>query len=414
LKIVYPEIYLSLTEYKKRQEVLKEELQRLGYKAFFLLNNRYVTYFTGLDCTPTERPIGLLIPVEGDPAMVTTTLEEANVRRSLHGLNNLYVYLDYPGDPPCYQTIVSLFKDSGLENCKIGCDGLTPNYVHEGARPYLEKAMPDVELIRMDRFVIEMMEIKSEAEKRLVREAARWGCNTHRILQDLIEPGRTPYEVGVEATLEGSKVMLRFLGKKYKPYESVGTPVSRGPTWASFDAGPGTAYPHRGCPPELSKYHRKIKKGDIILTAAEADIGGYYCELERTMFVGEPSEKQKKYFKIIIEAQNAALEEFRPGKRAMDVDKAARSVFKKYGVLEYVITHSGHGRGYRPHEPPFCDIGDNTVLKPGMQFSCEPGLFVPGVGGFTPSDDVFVTESEPELNSYYPRDLESLIINYRK
>jgi len=380
----------------------------------FMMNNRFVTYFAGVDCAPTERPIGLLVPLEGDLAIVAPRLEEAHIRDSLPWLNDIYTYLDYPGEPHCYETIVRLLKERELSASRIARDGLMANYVYEGGGSYLEKNLPQAELIDMTQYIVGMMEIKSEAERQLVREAAKWGYNTHCILQDSIQPGRTPYAVSVEATLEGSRAMLKFFGKRYQPYRTVGTPTSRGPTWADFNAGPGTAFPHGGRTGEYSKYHRRIKVGDNIVTAAEADIGGYYCELERTMFVGEPTEKQAKYFGIMLEAQDAALEQFKPGKRTRDVDIAARAVFRKYGVLDYALHHSGHGRGYRPHEPPFCDIGDPTVLKLGMQFSCEPGIYILEIGGFRHSDDVFVTENEPELNSYYPRDLESLTINYKK
>jgi Xaa-Pro aminopeptidase len=414
LKVISPKIYLPLSEYKNRQEKIKEKLKERDLNALLLLNNRFVTYFTGLDCIPTERPIGIILPLEGELSFVTTKLEELHINESLPWVNNLYVYLDYPGDPHCYQTIVKMIKDYGLEKKKIGCDGLTPAFLYSGAKTYLENSLPAARFVNMTIPIVKMMDIKTEAEKEMVRESARWGCNTHRILQNLIEPGKTPYEISVEASLKGTKIMLQFYGKGYDPYVSVGTPVGRGPTWASFNAGPATAFPHGGKAREYSKYHRKIEKGDNIVTAAEADIGGYYCELERTMFVGEPSEKQKKYFNIMLKAQNAALEMFKPGKMTRDVDIAARRVFKENKVWEYVLHHSGHGRGYRPHEPPFCDIGDKTVLRPGMQFSCEPGIYIPEIGGFRHSDDVFVTKDEPEINSYYPRDLESMIIRYKK
>ena len=417
MRIVHPELCITESEYKSRQDTLKGKLRSLGLDSMLLLNNRYVTYLTGLDCSPTERPIGLLLPVDGEPAIVTAKLEEAHIRHRLPWVSNVHLYLDYPGDPYCFQTVVRLLEEHGLRSGRIGCDELRTNFVSANLSHYLEKALPEASFVRSESILVEMMEIKSEAEKRLVREAARWGANTHRILQQLIEPGRAPYDVGAEATLEGSLVMLRFFGEDYEPYRTVGSPTVGGPcgpTYADFEAGPGTAFPHGSQNVESSRYHRKIREGDNIVTAAEANVGGYYCELERTMFVGKPSEKQAKYFQIMLEAQTAALEQFRPGRKTRDVDLAARAVFQKHGVMDYVLHHSGHGRGYRVHEPPFCDIGDHTILRPGMQFSCEPGIYVPNVGGFRHSDDVFVTQDEPEINSYYPRDLESLIIDIKR
>ncbi|MCL6597080.1 MAG: M24 family metallopeptidase, partial [Firmicutes bacterium] len=84
-------------------------------------------------------------------------------------------------------------------------------------------------------------------------------------------------------------------------------------------------------------------------------------------------------------------------------------VFREAGVSEYVRHHSGHAIGMEGHESPFFDLGDDTVLRPGMVFSVEPGLYVPGLGGFRHSDTVVVTEDGHERLTLYPRDLDSLV-----
>ena len=85
-------------------------------------------------------------------------------------------------------------------------------------------------------------------------------------------------------------------------------------------------------------------------------------------------------------------------------------MFLKAGCEKYVLHHTGHGLGLEGHEPPWLDIGDQTVLKPGMVFSCEPGIYIPGFAGFRHSDTVLITEDGAEIITYYPRDIESLTI----
>lgn len=128
------------------------------------------------------------------------------------------------------------------------------------------------------------------------------------------------------------------------------------------------------------------------------------------MIVGEPSEKQKKYFEIMVNSQDAALETFKPGIKCSEVDKAANRVLKEAGCSEYMRHHTGHGLGMEGHEPPFLDLGSDVTMRPGMVFSCEPGIYIPGFAGFRHSDTVLITEDGSEQITYYPRDLESMTI----
>ncbi|NHJ41281.1 MAG: M24 family metallopeptidase [Asgard group archaeon] len=128
------------------------------------------------------------------------------------------------------------------------------------------------------------------------------------------------------------------------------------------------------------------------------------------MSMGEPTSKQEKYFNIMLKAQTAALDAFGPNVKNADVDQAARKVFKDEGVWEYVQHHTGHAIGLEGHERPFLDIGSKIIMKPGMVFTVEPGIYLHGFAGFRHSDTVVITEDGSEMITYYPRDLESLII----
>ncbi|MDR7543506.1 MAG: M24 family metallopeptidase, partial [Armatimonadota bacterium] len=109
-------------------------------------------------------------------------------------------------------------------------------------------------------------------------------------------------------------------------------------------------------------------------------------------------------------AQETAFEAIRPGRPCADVDRAVRAYFEKHDLMGCWRHHVGHALGIGIHEAPFLDIGDATEIKAGMVFSVEPGIYVNGFAGFRHSDTILVTERGIEMLTYYPRDLESLVI----
>ncbi|WP_243668547.1 M24 family metallopeptidase [Vulcanisaeta sp. JCM 16161] len=155
---------------------------------------------------------------------------------------------------------------------------------------------------------------------------------------------------------------------------------------------------------------RPIKIGDVLVTGATADVGGYMAELERNLFVGKPGSDVIKYHEMVLKLQDAALNALKPGVKASDVDRAVIKTAKELGVAEHLLHHSGHGLGLEGHEAPFLDIGDETVLKPGMVITVEPGIYINGLGGFRHSDTVVIHEDYIEVITYYPRDTESLVV----
>jgi len=108
--------------------------------------------------------------------------------------------------------------------------------------------------------------------------------------------------------------------------------------------------------------------------------------------------------------QTLAIETLQPGIPCAQVDRAVRAYYQEHELFPYWKHHSGHAIGLRYHEAPYLDHGDPTLIRPGMVFTVEPGLYSPDLGGFRHSDTVLVTEQGAEMLTYYPRDLESLTI----
>jgi Xaa-Pro aminopeptidase len=183
---------------------------------------------------------------------------------------------------------------------------------------------------------------------------------------------------------------------------------------SAFEDGPGAGYRgqigRNAAIPHALANNLTFQPGDVLVSGASAPVWGYNSELERTMIIGPASDVQKRMFDHMLALQDLAFATLKPGATCVDVDRTVRSYYEAHDLMPYWKHHVGHAIGLRYHEGPFLDMGDPTILKPGMVFTVEPGLYVPDLGGFRHSDTIVITDSGNEILTYYPRDLESLTI----
>jgi len=392
---------ISQREYEKRIEKVRKVLVRKKLGALYLTSGTSFFYLTGYSYITTERPAALIIPVEGEITFMGPLLEIDHIPLKTKLIKKIKTYPDYPGEKHPIDHFATFLKELGLDRKKIGIDnpaGASGIWGYRG--PPIKKKLPKTKFVDAKDIVPNMRLIKSSEEIELMKESAKWANLAHALLQEYIEPGLWDVDVALSASYEASMIMKKALGPDYEPLREFR------PAGAGFrgQVGSMSAIPHS------MSIKRMIEEGDVVVTGAGADVGGYSCELERTMIVGKPTVKQKKYFEVMVEAQKAALETFGPDKKCSEVDKAAMRVIRKAGYGELLRHHTGHGLGLDGHEPPWLDVGDNTVMKPGMVFSCEPGIYEPGFAGFRHSDTVVITEGGAEVITYYPRDIDSLTI----
>jgi Xaa-Pro aminopeptidase len=221
------------------------------------------------------------------------------------------------------------------------------------------------------------------------------------LLQRYTRVGVTETEVSQRASKEANLTMLDAIGPIYRSQ----SPFSDG-AGASYrgQIGRNAAIPH------TLANNIVFQAGDILVTGAGAPVWGYNSELERTMVIGTASDEQKRMFDHMLALQETAFSAIQPGVKCSVVDKEVRDYFEANDLMPYWKHHVGHAIGLRYHEAPFLDLGDNTLIQPGMVFTVEPGLYSPELGGFRHSDTVVVSEDGIEILTYYPRDLESLTI----
>ncbi|RLI42768.1 aminopeptidase P family protein [Candidatus Bathyarchaeota archaeon] len=392
---------LSEREYERRVEKVRKVLRRRRLDALYLTNSTSIFYLTGYSFITTERPAALIIPLDGKITFMGPLLEEDHVPLKTRIIEEVKTYVDYPGEKHPIDYFADFLKEMKLANKRIGIDnkaGAAGIWGYKG--PPITKKLRGAKFVDMKDLIPSMRLIKSEEEITLIRESAKWANLAHSLLQEYTEEGLWDVEVALAATYEASTIMKKTLGPEYEPLRR-SVPVSAG---FRGQVGEMSAIPHS------MATKRVIRKGDVVVTGASADVGGYSCELERTMIVGKPTAKQKRYFNVMVKAQEAAFNTFKPGVKCSEIDKATIRVFKKAGLMHLVRHHSGHGLGLEGHEPPWLDIGNDEPLKAGMVVSCEPGIYETGFAGFRHSDTVLITEDGAEIITYYPRDLDSLTI----
>jgi len=386
-------------EYSSRLERLVSFMNKKGLDAIYLNSNASFSYFVGYHYIATERPVAMLVRKNGDVYFFGPIMEKEHIRTQTKFVKDVFCYFDYPGEVHPMKRFAEWMKQLNLS--KIGTESMVFYSSPWGYRGIdLRELLPNTtfELVKED--IYNMRIIKSEIEIQMIKESVKWGEVAHRHLQRLIKPGKYDWEVSAQASLIASKEMKRALGPDFKQTSST-LPAHAG---MRGQVGEHSAYPH-----SLS-IERPITKGDIVGTGASADVYGYHSELERNLFLGIPGEKAEKYHSIALEMQDAAIEAIKPGKKCSDVDKASRRIAKERGVENLLLHHTGHGMGLEGHEAPFLDIGDDTVLQPGMVMSVEPGLYLPSLGGFRHSDTIVVKEDGIEVLNRYPRDIDDLTI----
>jgi Xaa-Pro aminopeptidase len=395
---VLTSIAIAPEELAARRARLREHLDAEELSGAVLFDSFYVLYYAGFAFIPTERPIAFVVSTGGEPAMLVPRLEVEHARGAT-GIERIAHYDEFPGTPRAEASLTELLTDMGIAG-RIGVDQDGYPWILGYRGPSLSE-LTGADVVRVTGFVEDQMAVKSEAEIALIRESARWSNLAHRLLQTYTRAGLTETEVTQRASDEATTAMLQTLGPLYRgqnPHIHGAHAGYRG------QIGRGSAIPH------ALANNVVFQPGDVLVTGASAAMWGYLSELERTMVIGPPTDDQRRMFEHMVALQDIALEAIRPGVRCCDVDAAVRAYFDAHELMPYWRHHTGHTIGLRYHEGPFLDTGDETEILPGMVFTVEPGLYSPELGGFRQSDTAVVTADGIELVTYYPRDLESLII----
>jgi Xaa-Pro dipeptidase len=318
----------------RAQQLLAQ--QKPTMDALFIAPGTSLYYFTGVHWWPSERLLALLIPQKGEPLVVCPAFEEARFREQLRVPAKVRVW---------QEATMFTFYD------------------------HLRQAARGLEFTSADPVTIACRGVKSGHELELMRLACEATCDVYRAVFASLKEGMSQSDVS---------------GLVEAGYAKMGL---RGDAMVLF--GAAAALPHGTTKPQT------LRDGDVVLIDDGCKVEGYCSDVTRTGVFGKPSEKIQRAFEIVRKAQDAALDAARKGRLSGTIDDAARGVITAagYGPEYKFFTHRlGHGIGLDGHEHPYLVRGSKTTLMPGMTFSNEPGIYIPGEFGVRCEDVMVIAE----------------------
>jgi len=170
-----------------------------------------------------------------------------------------------------------------------------------------------------------------------------------------------------------------------------------GSGWFAFDTIVASGW--RGALPHGKASGKKIKKGELVVIDFGVNYNGYHSDLTVTVSAGDPGKKAREIYQIVSQAQKLALAAIKPGKAAKEIDRAARNYIKAQGWGKFFGHGLGHGLGLAVHEEPAINSKSQVPLQPGMVFTLEPGIYLPGKFGVRIEDDLVLEQKQPRVLS---------------
>lgn len=361
---------------QKRLLKLTEELKKRGLDAIYLGPSKDLEYMSGLQTLSDERVRGLMIAADGRCFAETPLLYREEMSAAFGDLPYYARWDDFEG-----------FTGAFKEGCeKLGLIGKKVAF-NDGVRAVdmlaIRDAGIDLKYFSGVDVLAPLRSHKDAEELECLREAGRRVDGVVEKLRRFIKAGMKERDI--------VKQIPEF-------FEEMGSPeLSFQPIVAS---GPNGSMPH------YCGDQRVIQKNDLVILDLGCRYKGYCSDTTRTLFIGEPTEEQKKVYEIVKKSQAAGEAAVRKGATGQDVDRAARNVIKEAGYGKYFFNRVGHGVGINVHETPFMIEGNTVPLEPGNVFSVEPGIYIAGKFGIRIENLVAVKEdgTAEELN-HFPREL---------
>jgi len=356
---------------------LLEPLQTSGMDALALNPSPSLIYLTGLHFHLSERPVVAIFTADHAPVIVLPELEMLK----LTGLPYEVTAFPYPENPAEWDGVFRRAVQSlGLDGKRIGVEPramrlLEFRHVKAGAP---EADFPDAS------DVVSRLRVRKDADEiAAMRKAVKVAQSALEATLPLLKVGMSEKELAAELVVQ----LLRNGSQSEMPF----APIVSG--------GPNSANPH------ASPSERRLQPGDLLVVDWGACVDGYISDLTRTFAVREVEAEYRKIHQIVLEANAAGRAAAKPGVPCANVDKAAREVIDKAGYGLYFTHRTGHGIGMEGHEEPYMRGDNMQLLEPGMAFTVEPGIYLPGSNGVRIEDNVVITEDGAECLSDVLREL---------
>lgn len=336
---------------------------RPGFDVLYVTPGTSLRYYSGIRWGLSERIVAMLIARSGDPLIICPAFEEGRLRELLRWPIEVRVWQE---DQSPYALAAGWMAERGIRTGRIGVEETTRFVFFDGLR----QAAPHCDYSSGDSITHTCRSRKSEHELELMRLACQCTFDVYKAMFASLHEGIRQSEVA------------DMIARGYEQMGLVGD--------ALVLFGPAAALPHG------TRDDRALREGDGVLLDDGCTIDGYQSDVTRMGVLGKPSAKLQRAFEIVRQAQDAALAAAAAGHECGSVDNAARKVVVDAGFgpdYKYFAHRLGHGIGMDGHEWPYLVRGNPIVLQPGMTFSNEPGIYVPGDYGLRCEDDMVVMES---------------------
>ena len=339
-------------------------------------------YFTGVRWGRSERLTGAVIPAVGDPIIVTPFFERPSVEESLGIPAEVRTWNE---DEEPLKLVAGFLRERGLASARVGMEETNRYFILDR----LSQQLPGVRVVSANPVVRGCRMIKTAPEIALIQAASDLTLATIADVHGKLKEGMTPADIG--AMMEAGM-------------------VARGGTspWALVLLGEAAAYPHGSGKPQ------SVKRSEVVLIDTGCAVRGYQSDISRTFVFGDPTAEQRKVWNQVARGQQIANSAAKIGAPAGSVDDAVRRAYESWGYgpgykLPGLSHRTGHGIGMEGHEPVNLVHGEATSLAPGMCFSNEPGIYLPGKFGVRLEDCFHMTASGPKWFSIPPKSLEEPI-----
>jgi Xaa-Pro dipeptidase len=351
-----------------RIEKARKLMRENNIAAIYLEGGTSLFYFTGVQWWNSERMFALVIPAQGELAWVCPAFEKERALELIRFGSDIRTWEEHESP---YKRVAEIFSDRGIRTGRIGMEERVRFFLYDGIR----KEAQQLEYISADPVTIGCRVIKSPAEISLMQKANDITIEAYKATVAMLEKGMTQNDIR---------------GISGRAHAALGASGSIGAQIAEASINP-----------HGSIKRIELKEGDIILMDGGCSVEGYRSDISRTIVFGEPTQRQREMWNLAKKAQTALFEAAGIGVPCEDVDAAARQVYIDYGLpggyeLPGCPHRAGHGIGLDGHEWTYLVKGNQQPMQPGMCFTNEPMLVVPGEFGIRLEDDFYITEDGPK------------------
>lgn len=374
---------ISPEERRARIARVQSFMERRKVGALLVEPGSTLEYFTGIRWPRSERTTLAIIPAHGEVLVVTPAFEEPSVRETLQVGGDVRPWNEQESP---FERIVQALRDRGVASGPVAVESTVRFFIVDGMR----QVSNAYDIISADPLVRACRLIKSPAELALMQSANNVTLEALRSVHGRLERGMS--SVDIRALMDSATLAL-------------GGGTSE---FSLVLLNEASAYPHG------SIKLQSVRDGSIVLMDCGCTVHGYQSDISRTWVFGEPSARQRKVWNTVKRGQEIALETAKLGVVAGAIDDAVRGYYEREGWgpgyrLPGLSHRTGHGIGLDGHEPAYLVHGDATPLQPGMCFSDEPGLYIPGEFGVRLEDCWVMTAAGPKTFTPFARSLEDPI-----